>query len=59
MFGDGRFGKGCDVNAGDLPSQKAERLSAGVRATIVARKSGNSDGAKGARKADARKCQRP
>jgi RNA-directed DNA polymerase len=42
------------VNVGDLPgNQEAKAHSAGVRATIVAGKSGNADGAKGGRKADA------
>jgi RNA-directed DNA polymerase len=40
------------VNEGDLSNQKAARSSTEVRVTIVAEKSGNSDGAKGGRIAD-------
>ena len=38
---------------GDLPGQDVARHPAEVRAAIVARKSGNADGAKGGRKVDA------
>jgi hypothetical protein len=44
-------GKEDAVKVGELPMQEAERPSAAVRAAIVAWKSGNSDGAKGGRKA--------
>ncbi len=54
VVGGSMSGKGCDVNTGDLPRQMPDLwASAGVRAAIVARKSGNSDGAKGGRKANA------
>jgi hypothetical protein len=39
------------VKVGELPIQEAARPSAAVRAAIVAWKLGNSDGAKGGRKA--------
>lgn len=41
------------MNTGDLPEQEIERFPAGVRAAVVAMKSGNSDGAKGGRKVNA------
>jgi len=46
--------KGNAVNVGGLSgSQEAKSPPTGVRAAIVASKSGNADGAKGGRKADA------
>lgn len=54
VVGGSMSGKGCVVNTGDLPRQMPDLwASAGVRAAIVAKKSGNSDGAKGGRKANA------
>lgn len=53
MVGGGRPGKGCGVNAGDLPGQDAERHPTGVRVAIVAMRPGNSGGAKGGREANA------
>lgn len=44
------FGKESMMNAGDLPDQDTMGCPAGVRATIVAMKPGNSGGAKGGRK---------
>lgn len=52
MVGGSMSGKGRDVNTGDLPEQEIERFPAGVRAAIVAEKSGNADGAKGGRKVE-------
>lgn len=46
-------GKASGVNTGDLPGQEVERLSAEVRADVVAMKSGNADGAKEGRKVNA------
>jgi RNA-directed DNA polymerase len=45
-------GQGSAVNIGDLPGQEVAKHPAEVRAAIVARKSGNADGAKGGRKVD-------
>ena len=54
MFDGSRSRKGSAVNVGDLSGKEvAKAPPAGVRATIVAEKSGNADGAKGGRKADA------
>lgn len=56
MVGGSRSGKVREVNAGELSTQEATgepASSAAVRAAIVAEKSGNADGAKGGRKADA------
>lgn len=54
MFDGSRSRKGSAVNVGDLSGKEvAKAHPAGVRATIVAEKSGNADGAKGGRKADA------
>jgi len=39
VVGGSRSGKGCDVNAGDLPGQDPKRDPAGVRAAIVAQAS--------------------
>ena len=59
-------GKGCDVNTGDLSGQKGVHAAkrpksrpAGVRAAIVAKKSGNADGAKGGRKWDGKQAANP
>lgn len=47
-------GKGCKVNTGELSGETPRKLGpAEVRAAVVAEKSGNADGAKGGRKADA------
>jgi hypothetical protein len=67
VVGDGMVGRFCAVNRGDLKPHRERRLTAlswakehrsprasGVRAPIVASKSGNSDGAKGRRKVDVR-----
>ena len=53
--GGSRSGKEGVVNAGDLPGQDARETvcRAGVRAAVVARKPGNTGGAKGGRKANA------
>lgn len=51
VIGGGMDGKEDAVKVGELPIQEAARPSAAVRAAIVAWKSGNSDGAKGGRKA--------
>jgi len=54
VVGGSMSGKGCGVNTGDLPGQNPDLWgSAGVRASIVAEKPGNSGGAKGGRKVDA------
>ena len=58
VVGGSMSGKASGVNTGDLPEQEIERFPAGVRAAIVALKSGNSEGAKGGRKADEREHQR-
>lgn len=52
VVGDSMSGKDHAMKMGDLPSQEAHGPRAGVRAPIVAGKSGNSDGAKGGSKAD-------
>jgi RNA-directed DNA polymerase len=52
VVGGSMSGKGREVNTGGLPEQEVERLPAGVRAAIVATKSGNADGAKGGRKVE-------
>ena len=54
MVGGSMSGKGRDVTTGDLSEQEVERFPAGVRAAIVATKSGNADGAKGGREPDER-----
>jgi RNA-directed DNA polymerase len=55
VFGGSGSGKDGVVNAGDLWAEdlRATGESTGVRAAIVATKSGNADGAKGGRKANA------
>jgi len=56
VVGGSRSGRDGVVNAGDLPAADAGATAlalAGVRAAIVAAKSGNADGAKGGRKAEA------
>ena len=58
MVGGSMSGKGRDVTTGDLSEQEVERFPAGVRAAIVATKSGNADGAKGGREPDEREHQR-
>ena len=58
VVGGSMSGKASGVNTGDLLEQEIERFPAGVRAAIVAKKSGNSDGAKGGRKPDEREHQR-
>ena len=50
VVGGSGTGKDDVVNAGELPGEDAARCPAEVRAAIVARKSGNADGAKGGRK---------
>ena len=50
--GGSRFAKGNAMNAGDLPGKDAVKRPAEVRGAIVAMKSGNADGAKGAREAN-------
>jgi RNA-directed DNA polymerase len=45
-------GKGGVVNTGDLAGQEAERRSPEVRAAIVAKKPGNTEGAKGGREVE-------
>jgi hypothetical protein len=60
VFGGGRSGRDCVVNAGDLPGKVTEPDLVGggdpcpaeVGAAIVATKPGNSGGAKGGRKAN-------
>jgi hypothetical protein len=60
VFGGGRSGRDCVVNAGDLPGKvtepdllgRGDPCPAEVRAAIVATKPGNSGGAKGGRKAN-------
>jgi RNA-directed DNA polymerase len=53
VVGGSMSGKGGVVNTGDLFEQVVERpTQRGVRAAIVATKSGNSDGAKGGRKVE-------
>ena len=63
VFGDGMHGRSRRVNGETCPIQEGRSLSlirirrtrrAGVRASIVAEKSGNADGAKGRRKVDER-----
>ena len=53
VIGGGMVDREDGVKVGSLPMQEAARPSAAVRAAIVAWKSGNSDGAKGGRKAKA------
>lgn len=55
VVGGNGSGKDDVVNAGDLPGKDARETAhpAGVRGAIVAKKSGNADGAKGDRKANA------
>ncbi len=60
VVGGSMSGKGSAVNTGDLSGQtgvhaalQPKNRPAGVRAAIVAQKSGNADGAKGGRKAEA------
>jgi RNA-directed DNA polymerase len=52
VVGDSRSGKERAVNAGELPEEDTARWPAAVRTVIVAKKSGNADGAKGGRKAN-------
>lgn len=57
VVGGSGTGKDDVVNAGELPGEEAARCPAEVRAAIVAKKSGNADGAKGGREANA-SCER-
>lgn len=52
MGGGGRLGKGSGVNTGDLLGQEVATPPTGVRATIVAKNSGNAEGAKGGREVE-------
>lgn len=52
VFGDGMEGKESVEKMGELLTQEAAGPSTAVRAAVVARKSGNADGAKGGRKAN-------
>ena len=58
VVGGSMSGKANGVNTGGLPVQEIERFPAEVRADVVAKKSGNADGAKEGRKADEREHQR-
>lgn len=54
MFGGGRFGKGIVRESRRPAGKAAQEAPAGVRDAIVARKPGNSGGAKGGREANAK-----